>query len=251
MNLPRLALLFFAAIAPLSAKATIIDFAGYSYNTTTNITSGQGLDWRAASSYDFSNGIGASGAGAAHGWRTASTAEVATVLNTLQLSTPNEFIGDEYVTQGGHRGWGGYNHNAIIKFYQMFGGIDLHTPASGFYQLIALPTISFGTPDGHSLNSMSGFVEWLNYDFIPPEHRDPYYENVINPYTGAAFFPDSIMLSISRTDISQGIGSLLLVREQGYIDVPEPTSIALLFSGLIAVMLRRRRSTALRISPLP
>lgn len=252
MNITKLFLAAASIVCSLNAHAVLIEYAGFTHNTTTKITTGQGLEWRFAKAYDYGRGINQqTGRGEVDGWRTATTAEMATNLNAFNPIHSNNYFtnfeANENITQGFHDGWSHFNFNSIAKFASIFGGLAKPINiGNSIHTTWFMPKIRFGEDldsDG-KLNVLHGFVEWTNYYNIPAQFREPINYAFLNPLTGQLAIADSIQFQIDKDSEDRGQGNLLLVRDLGYVaTVPEPTPLVLLLIGIVGLLAKRHFNT--------
>lgn len=240
-------LLSIAALSlSFNSSASLIEYAGFSRDTSSNIFQGQNLDWRFANEHDFNRGLSSNGKFTSDslGWRTASNAEVAAMLNTFDIQSVGSFVADENINQGGISGWAGFKFDNIFNFYAILSGNYPHiSVGDSITSIWGFPSIRFGDDqDGDGkLNIISGFAEWLNWDNIPLEYRSPIEDAVFNPVTGMLMMPDSILFDFHFDSYDNGSGSFLLVRETNYTTpVPEPISLILIGFGLLGLATVRR-----------
>lgn len=208
------------SLVSVSSKAGVIEYSGYSRDDTTNIVSGNGLEWLQWTETLGQSIDSALTSYAPSGWRLATNEEMTELLNSFDLG--GSFIGDENISQTINRGLTAGEDDSHNYFTSFFG--DTYTAAGGthpFPDIYESSQAIFGDDsDGDSFyNSFFMHDDFDHHDLGPVGAR-------------SILFEDDV--SIHDTNVQGGIA---LVRT---IPVPEPGTIPLLLLGLLGLHSARK-----------
>jgi hypothetical protein len=212
-------------LSSFTANASIISYAGYTHDTDTDIVVGGGLEWL---QWDLTVGQSIETAlinYASDGWGLASNIQTSALFNAFDFGST--FDSDESTTQGFNTGTDlGTEDSANHAFITMFG--DTYNPLGSITDYGEGGYDYSGAYFGTDLNANGLY----NTAFIWDDYTQP--NGMVHP--GRA---------VLRAD-EFGAGSnwsnygVALVRPA---TVPEPAPLVLLLTGLVGVIVARKRKT--------
>lgn len=238
------ALIATLAFTSTCSNAAIISHAGYSYDDTSNVVVGGGLEWMRwdqtiGMSYLDLNNLHFSG-----GWRLANNTEMAELFNAFQFGAePGYWDNDRTTFQFNRTAWDStedWANDPELKFISMFGS-TITNPGIGGDDLIASRAIFSDDP-------FAGGSVFANYASVSDDARTTYchaygcatltleseaklsantiYNGTQNGETVSIFGNEDYSYALVRTHVSP---------------VPVPAAVWLFGSGLIGLVGMARR----------
>jgi hypothetical protein len=218
-----------------NASALPISYAGYTLDEATNIVTGGGLEWL---QWDETDGMTISDALATYhcdGWGLASNVQMAALFNAFNIG---EIAWDNLENTGQHRSTGfdsvEPNDDTDRIFVNIFGNTGTEHPSTGTNDLEAAYALFGNDLDADGFFNTATVADDFTF----------YYNGIHNQYGEASITEDNSYFTRTWSSTYYGIA---LVRSNQPpemvpdVQVPAPTTLALLGLGLAGMTIVRRR----------
>lgn len=217
-----LAALFYS----LTSTSAIISHNGFDLDTDTNIVTGNDLEWL---QWDVTKGESINQAISARsidGWRSATTLEMAALLNSSNFGLT--FDGSTNVTQTITSPW-------------TLSEISMHNDFISLFGITFLDVLNINDPLTFSGALSAGPVTIAGQTIFRIAVQDDSYHPIVENVDHRVTF-DSLFEELSYSDNQYGVALVRELSETEVHSVPSPSSLVLVSLGLLILSYRRKKS---------
>ncbi|RVU40272.1 hypothetical protein EOE67_06665 [Rheinheimera riviphila] len=234
-------------LASVSTPAAVIEYKGYSRDSSSNIVTGGGLEWL---KWDVTQGMSINEALAAHkGWSLASNLQMASLFNAFQFGASN-WHDKENMIQYSDIDWSQDELGDTNAFIDLFGF------TSGPWKVCMTPAdkncdikedARFYTAAHYGIdNNANGYY---NHAYIEDDSSSRYSSMFdVEQIDGFALLMSDLFLNVDRDDRSLSFGiALVRIHHATPSPVSLPGSLSLLALGLAGLAYRRRKGATVNL----